>query len=71
LSYRPEPSGRAIHEEVNGLDIGGHGRRFVHTHRPQGRPYPYVQAGAETPDTGAEAVTLRAGVRYIRTSILA
>ena len=50
----------AVHEEVDGLDIGGqHGRRFVllrHTHRPQRRPYPFVQTGAETPDTGAEAV---------------
>jgi len=31
----------AVHEEVDGLDIGGqHGRRFVllrHTHRPQRR----------------------------------
>jgi len=44
LFHRPEPSGRAVHGEANGLDIGGqHGRRFVflrHTHRPQRRPYP-------------------------------
>jgi len=44
LSYRPEPSGHAVHEEVDGLDIGGqHGRRFVllrHTHKSQRRPYP-------------------------------
>ena len=44
LSHRPEPSGRAVHEEVGGLDIGGqHVRRFVlvrHTHRPQRMPYP-------------------------------
>jgi len=37
LSHRPEPSGRAVHREVDGLDIRGrHGRRFVllrHTHR--------------------------------------
>ena len=43
LSHRPEPSGYAVHGEVDGLDIGGqHGRRFVllrHTHRPQRRPY--------------------------------
>jgi len=43
LSHRPEPSGRAVHKKVNGLDTGGrHGRRFVllrHTHRPQRRPY--------------------------------
>ena len=47
---------------VDGMDIGGqHGRRFVHlrhTHRPQRKPYPIctVQAGAETSDTGAQAV---------------
>ena len=44
LSHRPEPSGRVVHGEVDGLDIGGQrGRRFVllcPTHRPQGRPYP-------------------------------
>ena len=43
LPHRPEPSGHAVHEEVDGLDIGGqHGRWFVlrHTHRPQRRPYP-------------------------------
>ena len=60
LSHRPEPSGRAVRGEVDGLDIAGRpGRRFVylrHTHRPQRRPYPFVQAGAETSDTGAEAV---------------
>ena len=60
LSHRPEPSGHAVHGKVDGLDIGGqHGRRFVflrHTHRPQRRTHSIVQAGAETPDTGAEAV---------------
>ena len=43
LSHRPELSGRAVHEEVDGLGIGEHGRRFVllrHTHTPQRRPYP-------------------------------
>jgi len=44
LSHRPESSGHAVHEEVDGLDIGGqHGRRFVflrHTHRSQRRPCP-------------------------------
>ena len=44
LSHRPEPSGHAVHGEVDGLDIGGqHGRRLIllrHTHRPQRRPYP-------------------------------
>jgi len=43
LSHRLEPSGHAIHEEVDGLDIEWqYGRRFVllrHTHRPQRRPY--------------------------------
>jgi len=42
------------------LDIGGqHGRRFVylrHTHRPQRGHTPFVQAGAETSNTGAEEV---------------
>jgi len=45
LSHRPEPSGRAVHGEVDGLDIGGrHGRRFVllrHTHKPHRRSYPF------------------------------
>jgi len=40
----PEPSGHAVHWEVDGLDIRGqHGWRFVllrHTHRPQRGPYP-------------------------------
>ena len=44
LCHRPEPSGHAVHGEVDGLDIGGqHGRRFVllrRTSRPQRRPYP-------------------------------
>ena len=44
LFHRPEPSGHAVHGEVDGLDIGGqHGRRLVllrHTHRLQRRPYP-------------------------------
>jgi len=43
LSHRPEPSGHAVHGQVDRLDIEGkHGRRFVllhHAHRPQ-RPYP-------------------------------
>jgi len=59
-SHCPEPSGRAVHGEVDGLNIGGQcGRRCVllhHTHRPQRKPYPFVQAGAETSGTGAEAV---------------
>ena len=61
LSHRPEPSGRAVHGQVDGLDIGEHGPWFIllrHTHRPQRRPYPIcsLQAGAETSETGAEAV---------------
>ena len=43
-SHHSEPSGRAIHGEVDGLNIEGqHGRRFVllrHTLRPQRGPYP-------------------------------
>jgi len=39
LSHRPEPSGPVVHDEVDGLDIGGqHCRPFVllrHTHRSQ------------------------------------
>jgi len=64
LSHRPEPSGRVVRGDVDGLDSGGrHGRRFVlrHTHRPQRRTYTFVQAGAETSDTGAEAVELNPG----------
>ena len=59
LSHRPEPSGRAVHGEVDGLDIEDNmaddlfcatltGRRGGHT--------PFVQAGEETSDTGAEAI---------------
>jgi len=43
LGHYPKASGRAVHGEVDGLDMGGqHGRRFVllrHTLRPQSRPY--------------------------------
>jgi len=39
------------------LDIGGqHGRRFCATLAGLGGHTPFVQAGAETADTGAEAV---------------
>ena len=59
MSHRPEPSGQAVHEEVDGLDIGDMvnglffratltGRRGGHT--------PFVQTGVEKSDTGAEAV---------------
>ena len=47
-------------EEVDRLDIGGqHGLRFVllrHTYRPHKGHTTFVQTGAETSDTGAEAV---------------
>jgi len=43
LPHHPERSGRAVHGEVDGLDIGRqHGQRFDmlrHTHKPQKRPY--------------------------------
>ena len=60
LSHRPQPSGREVHGEVDGLDIGGqHGRLFVvlrQTHRPQKGPCAICVRGAETSDTVAEAV---------------
>ena len=65
LSHGPELSGHAVHGEVDGLDIGGqHGRRlfFCATltgHR--GGHTPFVQAGAETSNIGAEAVKLDPG----------
>jgi len=50
LSYRPEPSGRAVLEEVDEFDTGGpSGRRFVllrHTHR---RPYPICKQERKPP----------------------
>ena len=63
LSHRPAPSGRAVHGEVDGLDIGGqHGRQFVllrHTRRPQRRSYPIctswgcnVKASEKVPGPG-------------------
>ena len=55
LSHRPEPSGHAVHGEVDGLDIGGqHGRRFVllrHTHRPQSQMTQCQQIHSLAPDT--------------------
>ena len=46
LSHHPEPSGHAVHGEVDGLDVGGqHGRLFVllrHTHRPQKGTIPHL-----------------------------
>ena len=58
MSQHPESSGRAVHDEVGGLDIGERGRRLVlrHTHMSQRRPYPLAQTGAETSDSGAKAV---------------
>jgi len=59
LSHLAETSDRAIHEEVNALDIGGqHGWRFVSAPHSKvaKEAIPFVQAGAETSDTGAEAV---------------
>ena len=62
LSYRPEPSGGVVRGEVDGLDSGGwHGRRFVLRQTHRGGHNPFVQAGAETSDTGAEAVELEPG----------
>jgi len=44
MFHCPEPSGRVVHGEIDGLVIGRqHSRRFVllhHTHRLQRRPYP-------------------------------
>ena len=60
LSHHPELSGRAIHGEVDGLDMGRHhGQRFdllCHTHKPQKGPYLFVQTTAQTSKTRAEAV---------------
>jgi len=54
LSHHPESSGRAIHGEVDGWDIGKqHGQRFDlvrHTHKPQKQ--------LETSNTCVEAVDL-------------
>jgi len=48
-------SHRAVRGEVDGLDIGGRHGRATFTGRRGGHT-PFVQAGAETSDTGAEAV---------------
>jgi len=46
FSHLPEPSGHAVHGYVDELDVGGqHGWWLVllhHTHRLQGKPYPFV-----------------------------
>ena len=58
LSHHPEPSGCAVHGDVDGLDIRGHGRRFVLLHYTQGcrgGHILFVQAGVETSNIGAEA----------------
>ena len=57
----PEPSGHAVHEEADGLDIGGqHGQWFLFFYTTlrgcRGSHTPFVQAGVEMSDTGAEAV---------------
>jgi len=58
--HHPEPSGRAVHRDADGLDIGGqHGRRLVllrHTQRPKRRTYPICTNMSRKSDTGAEAV---------------
>ena len=60
LSRHPEASGNAPHREVEGLDNRGQHVRWSvllrHTHKPQKDHTPFVQAGAGTSDTGAEAV---------------
>ena len=57
LSHRPEASGHTVYEVVDGLDIGGHMVdglfRAPHT---QAEEEAIPQAGAETFDTGVEAV---------------
>jgi len=66
LSHRPEPSGHAVHTDVDGLDIGGqHGRRFVllcHTHRPQRKPCPVCtsRSGNVQPRCGGSQAGLSA-----------
>jgi len=46
LSHHPKSSDRAVHGDVDGLDIEGrHGRRFVllrHIHKPQKGPIPWA-----------------------------
>jgi len=68
LSYRPEPSGHAVHGEVDGLDIGGHNGRYVFcatlTHHKGGH-VPFLQAGAEMSDTSAEAVKPDPGSSWV------
>jgi len=55
LSHHPGPSGRAVHGEVDGLFFCATltGCRGGHT--------PFVETGAETSDTGVEAVELDPG----------
>ena len=68
MSHSPEPSGRALHEEVDRLDIVGQCDRWLvllrHTHRSQrwlictsrSGIYFFLQEGAENAGTAAEAV---------------
>jgi len=58
LSHRPEPPGGAVHAEVDGLDIGDNmvdGLFFCATLTDsRGCLTPFVQARAETSDSGAQ-----------------
>jgi len=60
LSHRPEPSGRAVRGEVDGLNIGNNmvdGLFFCTTLTVRWRGHTrFVQTGSETSDTGAEVV---------------
>jgi len=60
LSHRPAPSGRADHEEVDGVDVMDNmvdGLFFCATLTDRrGGHTPFVQTGVETSDTGAGAV---------------
>jgi len=59
LCRHPEPSDSADHGEVDGLDIGDDtvdGLVFCTLTGRRGGRIPFVQAGGETSDTGAEAV---------------
>ena len=60
LSCHLKPSGHAFHGEVNGLDSVEQHRQWsvllCHTHEPLRGYIPFVKAGTETSNTGAEAV---------------
>jgi len=65
LSHRPEPSGHALHEEVDGMDIEDdmvNSLFFCATLTScRGGHTLFVQAWVETPNSGAEAVKLDPG----------